>query len=69
MAFTTDTTVSDLMSNPQAAAILEKHVPGFSSNPQIHLVQSMSLKTLATYPQAAAVKDKLQAIAADLAKI
>ena len=69
MAFTTDTLIKDLLANPQARAILEKYVPGFSSNPQIHLVQGMSLTTLATYPNAAAVKDKLQAIGADLAKL
>jgi hypothetical protein len=69
VAFTTDTLIKELMANPQARAILEKHVPGFSNNPQIHLVQDMSLNSLATYPAAGAVKENLQAIAADLAKL
>ncbi len=43
MAITIDSSIKDLLANPKAKAILDKHIPGISTNPQIAMVETMSL--------------------------
>jgi hypothetical protein len=52
MAYTLDTTVGTLLDDTGAVKILEKHVPGISTNPMIGMVKGMSLKSLLAMPQA-----------------
>jgi hypothetical protein len=52
MAYTLDTTVGTLLDDTGAVKILEKHVPGISSNPMIGMARGMSLKALLALPQA-----------------
>ena len=52
MAYTLDTTVGTLLDDTGAVKILEKHVPGISTNPMIGIVKGMSLKSLLAMPQA-----------------
>ena len=71
MAFTLDTTVGELLDNPQAKAVLDKQLPGVSSNPMIAMVRGMSLNMLLAMPQAAQLgitKDKAEAILAEVNK-
>ena len=52
MAYSLDTTVGELLKDIQAVEILERHVPGVSSNPMIGMASGMSLKSLLAMPQA-----------------
>jgi hypothetical protein len=52
MAYTLDTTVGTLLDDTGAVKILEKHVPGISTNPMIGMARGMSLKSLLAMPQA-----------------
>lgn len=52
MAYTLDTTVGTLLDDTGAVKILEKHVPGISSNPMIGMARGMTLKALLALPQA-----------------
>ena len=65
MTFTLDTTVGQLLDNPQAKAILDKYVPGVSTNPMVGMVRGMSINSLLAMPQAAQfglTKEKAEAI-------
>lgn len=52
MAYTLDTTVGTLLDDTGAVKILEKHVPGISTNPMIGMARGMTLKSLLAMPQA-----------------
>jgi para-nitrobenzyl esterase len=52
MAITMDTTLGEILDNPQAKAVLDKHFPGASSNPMIGMARGMSLNTILSMPQA-----------------
>jgi len=67
--FSKDSKIGDLMKDPEAAAILDKYVPGASTNPQVKMGYGMSLKMAATFPQAGIPKDKLAEIDAALQAI
>lgn len=64
-AFTLDTTVGELLDNPQAKAVLDQYVPGASTNPMVSMVRGMSLNMVLAMPQAAQMgltKEKAQAM-------
>jgi hypothetical protein len=72
MAYTMDTTLGELLKNPQVAAILNQYVPGISTNPMVAMVQGMSLNMIVSMPQAAQLgftKEKAEAIIAEANKI
>lgn len=69
MAFTIHSSIGKIMSNAQAKAIVEKHVPGASTHPQLADAWSMSLGEVATFPESGLTNAKLQALLADLATI
>ena len=51
-----------------AVSVLNKHVPGISSNPMVAMVQGMSLNMIVGMPQAAQLgitEDKVEAILAE----
>jgi hypothetical protein len=52
MAITMDTTIGEILDNPKAKAVLDKHFPGASSNPMIGMARGMSLNTILSMPQA-----------------
>ena len=71
MAFTLDTTVGEILDNPQAKAALDQHLPGVSANPMIAMVRGMSLNMLLAMPQAAQMgitKEKAEAILVEINK-
>jgi len=41
MALTLDSKIADLLANPKAKAILDKYLPGFSTNPQMAMAKGM----------------------------
>lgn len=52
-SYTMDTTLGDLLADPQAAKVMDQYVPGLSTNPMVSMVKGMSLRTLVAMPQAA----------------
>ena len=65
MAFTLDTTLGQLLDDPNAKTVLEKHLPGISSNPLVAMAKGMSLNMILSMPQAAQLgltKEKVEAI-------
>jgi hypothetical protein len=52
MPYTLDTTVGEILDDTGAVKILEKHVPGISTNPMLGLAKGMTLKTIVNIPQA-----------------
>ena len=47
-----DTTVGELLKDTHAVEVLEKHVPGVSTNPMIGMASGMTIKSLLAMPQA-----------------
>jgi hypothetical protein len=71
MAFTRDTTIGELINNPQAKAVLDKQMPGLADNPMIAMVKGMSLNMLLSMPQAAPLgitKEKVDALLVEVNK-
>jgi hypothetical protein len=71
MAFTLDTTVGEILDNPQAKAALDQYLPSVSANPMIAMVRGMSLNMLLAMPQAAQMgitKEKAEEILAEINK-
>ena len=71
MAFTLDTTFGALLNDPKAKAVLDKHLPGVSSNPMVAMAKGMTLNMLLAMPQAAQLgltKEKAEAILAEINK-
>ncbi len=52
MAFTLDTTLGTLLNDPQAKAVVNRLLPGVSSNPMVSMAKGMSLKMILSMPQA-----------------
>ncbi len=69
MAFSEYSTLGELLSNKAAAGILEKHLPGVTTNPMASMGKRFTLKQLSAFPQANIPEKVLSAIVADLANI
>ena len=52
MPYTLDTTVGEILDDTGAVKILEKHMPGISTNPMLGMAKGMTLKTIVNFPQA-----------------
>ena len=71
MAFTLDTTLGELLKDPQAKAVLDKQMPGIADNPMVAMVQGMSLNMILSMPQAAQLgitKEKVNAVLVEINK-
>lgn len=68
MAFNLDTPIGELLDNPAALAILDKIMPGLSTNPQIGMARSMSmgLRTIAQFSGGKITDDLLAAASKEL---
>jgi len=53
MEITLDTALGTILDDPQAKAVLDKFLPGISSNPLVGMAKGMSLKMVLSMPQAA----------------
>jgi len=69
MALTIDSKIGELLADPKAKAILEKHLPGISTNPQMAMAKGMTLKVIAPMSKGTITPDKIKAIEADLKKL
>jgi len=71
MAYTLDTTIGDLLKDPQAKVVMDQYVPGLSANPLIEMAKPMSLNMVLAMPQAAQLgltKDKAEALLVEINK-
>jgi hypothetical protein len=71
MAFTLDTTLGEILDDPQAKAVLDQQLPGISSDPMLAMAKGMSLNMILSMPQAAQLgltKEKAEAILAEVNK-
>jgi hypothetical protein len=66
---TSETDIGTLLDDPAANAILDKHMPEFSANPQIDMARSMTLKAIQAYAADKITVEALDKIDADLAKL
>ena len=69
MPFDVNSTLKEIVDNAHARAILDKHIPGASSHPQLHMGLHMSLKEISYYPESGLAGEKLQALVDDLSKL
>ena len=72
MKFTLETKLGTLLDSPQAKAIIEKYMPGVSTNPMIGMAKGMSLNMLLATPQAAQfgiTKEKVESVLAEINKV
>jgi len=69
MALTVDSKIGELLGDEKAKAILEKHIPGFSTNPQISMASAMTLKIIAPMSQGMITDAVIKAIGEDLSKL
>lgn len=66
MSLSIDSKVGELLDNPKSLAVLDKHLPGMSTNPQIGMARGMSLKMAAGYSGGKITSEMLAAVDADL---
>lgn len=72
MPYSIQSTLQELLSNEQAKAVIEKHMPGASTHPDLPMAMHMTLLQISYYPeavQAGLTQDKLQAIDAELKQL
>ena len=53
MAFTLDSTLGEILADPQAVKVLDQYVPGASTHPMIGMAKGMSQRMIVSMPQAA----------------
>ncbi|WP_375194166.1 hypothetical protein [Sphingobium sp.] len=66
---TADTDLGTLLDNPAAKAIIEKNIPGMTTNDQVDMARGMTLKAIQQYAPDDVTDARLAAIDADLAKL
>ena len=69
MALTIDSKIGDLLANPKAKALLDKYLPGFSTNPQMAMAKGMTLKAIAGMSKGMITPEKIKSIEDELKKI
>ncbi|WP_350356276.1 SDR family NAD(P)-dependent oxidoreductase [Cohnella hashimotonis] len=66
MAYGGKSKIGELLANESTKKILEKHLPGISTNPMIEMAKGFTLAQLGALPQAGIAADTLAALIADL---
>ena len=69
MGYSVDDKCKKLSKNPAAAAIISEYSPGFTKDPQMKMVMGLTLRKLASFPQAKELADHLDEIDARLKEI
>ena len=72
MTFTLDSTIGDILADPNAVKVLDQYVPGASQHPMIAMAKGMSLRMVLSMPQAAQAgltEDKVNAVLAEINKM
>jgi para-nitrobenzyl esterase len=63
------TEIGTLLDDPAARAVLDRHVPGFSKNPQFDMARTMTLKAMQKFAPEKLSEATLASIQADIAKL
>ena len=66
MSFSIESKLGDLLDNEQTKAILEKHLPGISTHPQIAMGKGFALSMVAKFSGGLITDELLQKVDADL---
>lgn len=66
MAFTTQSTIGELLDNEGSKAIMEKHIPGISTHPMIGMGRGFALAMVAPMSGGMITPELLARIEADL---
>lgn len=69
MTLSVDSKIKELKKNEKAADIMEKYAPGFKTDKQMKMVQGLTFRALAKFPQANVSEETLEAINKELAEI
>ena len=69
MAYSVDDKCKKLAKNPATAAIIAEYSPGFTTDPQMKMVMGLTLRKLASFPQAKDLADHLDEIDARLKEV
>ena len=69
MSYSANSTIRELMADERARAVVEKHLPGASTHPQLPEAMHMTLREVSWYPESGLTQEKLDAIVADLAEL
>ena len=62
MGYSVDDKCRKLAKNAEAAAIISEYSAGFTTDPQMKMVMGLTLRKLASFPQAKELADNLDAI-------
>lgn len=62
MALSVDSKIKELKQNPEAVELLEKYSPGFATDPQMKMVQGLTFRKLASFPQAGLSAEQVEEI-------
>ena len=66
---TTDTAIGSLLDDPAARAILDKVLPGLTSNERIEMARGMTLKSIQAFAPDKLTDERLAQVDAELAKL
>ena len=66
MTYSIESTVRDLLDNAATKSVVEKHLPGLSSHPQLGMARGMSLSTVAQFSGGQISEEVLQSVDAEL---
>lgn len=66
MSFSIENKLGDLLDNETTKAILEKHMPGISTHPQIGMGRGFPLSVVANFSGGLITKELLDKVNADL---
>lgn len=66
---TAETDIGTLLDDPAAKAIIDKYIPGMTSNEQIEMARSMTLKAVQAYAPDDVTDERLAKIDAELATL
>lgn len=66
---TAETDIGTLLDDPAAKAIIDKYIPGMTTNEQIEMARSMTLKAVQTYAPDDVTDERLAKIDAELATL
>ena len=70
MAFTADSRLGDILKDPRARAVLERHYPEMATaGPLLKMGSGLTLKQISAFAQAKMTPERLQLIVDDLQKI
>lgn len=63
-----DSKVGDMLDNPATRELLDKHIPGMTTHPQLTMARAMSVKMAADFSGGLCTVEMLAALSAELQK-